>query len=208
MKKRCLSCGGTFTLSGSGKPQKYCRLCQKRPKRGIAPVLSLPASNPLKSLGAKQPFEKGWVARLSWLEDYEGPIALLGPDGELWRLWPSDLTGGEQHWRLFVKGVRNSMIPPPARKAKEQASPMGYRVRLCINAEKELQVLGCGWRIVTCQLRGKKVLLHHNGSTATMKRGAFKELLAANKRVRRKRSALRLVVSNPPLATVTKEAAA
>jgi hypothetical protein len=26
----------------------------------------------------------------------------------------------------------------------------GVKVRLCIEAEKELQVLGCGWRIVTC----------------------------------------------------------
>jgi len=44
---------------------------------------------------------------------------------------------------------------------------------LCIEAEKELQVLGCGWRIVTSQFRGSNVLVHHNGNTATMKRTAF-----------------------------------
>jgi hypothetical protein len=61
----------------------------------------------------------------------------------------------------------------------------GFRVRLCIESEKELQVLGCGWRIVTCQFRDNKVLLHHNGNIATMKRAVFKALIAANKRLRR-----------------------
>jgi hypothetical protein len=84
----------------------------------------------------------------------------------------------------------------------------GFRLRVCIESEKELQVLGCGWRIVTCQCRGNKVFLHHNGSIATMKRKAFKELLAANKRLRRKRPALRLVVSNPPRTTITEAEAA
>jgi hypothetical protein len=79
----------------------------------------------------------------------------------------------------------------------------GFRVRLCIEAEKELQVLGGGWRIVTCQFRGNKVFLHHNGNVATMKRKAFKELLAAIRTVRpkRRRPSLQLVVSNPPCAT-------
>ena len=56
---------------------------------------------------------------------------------------------------------------------------------------------GCGWRIVTSQFRGKNVLLHHNGKTATMKGKAFNEFLSATKRLRRKRPHLRLVVSNP-----------
>ena len=84
----------------------------------------------------------------------------------------------------------------------------GFRVRLSIDAEKELQVLGCGWRIVTCQFRGNNVLLHHDGSVASMKRQAFKELVAANRRLRRKRPKLRLVISNPePSMAVTKQAA-
>jgi hypothetical protein len=83
----------------------------------------------------------------------------------------------------------------------------GFRLRICIEDEKELQVLGCGWRIVTCQFRGNKVFLHHNGSIATMKRKAFKEMLAANKRLRRKRPVLRLVVSNPRPVVVNSEAA-
>ena len=69
-------------------------------------------------------------------------------------------------------------------------------------------MLGCGWRIVTCQFRGNNVLLHHNGSVASMKRQAFKDLVAANRRLRRKRPKLRLVVSNPePSMAVTKQAA-
>ena len=75
----------------------------------------------------------------------------------------------------------------------------GFKLRLCIEGEKELQILGCGWRIVTCQFRGDKVLLHHNGNVATMKRKAFKELLSAVRaaRPKRRRSSLRLAVSNP-----------
>ena len=60
----------------------------------------------------------------------------------------------------------------------------------------ELQVLGCGWRIVTCQFRGNNVLLHHNGSVASMKRQAFTDLVSGNRHLRRKRPKLRLVVSN------------
>ena len=83
----------------------------------------------------------------------------------------------------------------------------GFRVRICIEGEKELQILGCGWRVVTCQFRGKNVLLHHNGNVATMKRPAFKALIAANKRLRRKRPVLRLVVSNPPPVVINSEVA-
>jgi hypothetical protein len=56
----------------------------------------------------------------------------------------------------------------------------------------------CGWRIVTCQFRDNKVFMHHNGNIATMKRKAFKELVAAVRvaRPKRRRPSLRLVVSN------------
>jgi hypothetical protein len=67
--------------------------------------------------------------------------------------------------------------------------------------------VGCSWRIVTCQFRGKHVLFHHNGNTATMKRKAFKALAAAIRAARPKRPRLRLVVSNPsPLITRAKAA--
>jgi len=85
----------------------------------------------------------------------------------------------------------------------------GLRMRTCMEAEKGLQVLGCGWRIVTCQFRGNTVLLHHNGNVATIKRKAFKELLAAVRvaRPKRRKPLLRLVVSNPMPSSVTATAA-
>jgi hypothetical protein len=81
----------------------------------------------------------------------------------------------------------NSHVPltklhsdPPARdpvcvQPDTWPRPWGYKVRLYIEAEEELQQLGCGWR---------KVI------------DAFKALLARNKRP--KRPQLKLVVSNPP----------
>jgi hypothetical protein len=53
MKKRCLSCGVQFTLSGSGKRQKYCSKCARR---GDGRGRGLPASKPLKTKGAEQHF--------------------------------------------------------------------------------------------------------------------------------------------------------
>ena len=55
---------------------------------------------------------------------------------------------------------------------------------------------------------GHQVLLNHNGSVASMQRQAFKELVGANRRLRRKRPKLRLVISNPELRMAeTKQAA-
>lgn len=65
-------------------------------------------------------------------------------------------------------------------------SPWGYRVRVHVEGEKELEPLGSGWRIVIVELDGDQVHLHHDGSTATMKREAFKDFLIANKRARKK----------------------
>lgn len=126
------------------------------------------------------------------MPDRVGPIALLGPEGELWRLWPAgeklkETTDSEgRRWRLAVKDVKDAATTPPPRKAKGPP-PTGYRVRVCIEGEKELEALGCGWRIVTIELDGPKVHLHHNGNTGTIKREAFKAFLAANKAARRNR---------------------
>jgi hypothetical protein len=108
-----------------------------------------------------------------------------------------------------LNGLQASLDEPEPEPAAYQppAKPKGFRVRLCIEDEKELQVLGCGWRVITCQFRGNGVLLHHNGNIATLKRPAFKALITTNKRLRRKRPALRLVVSNPPPPAVNSVAA-
>jgi hypothetical protein len=57
-------------------------------------------------------------------------------------------------------------------------------VRIAIESEPELQVLGCGWRVVTCQFRRSKVLLHAGAQTATIKRKAFKDIIEATRRAR------------------------
>ena len=68
----------------------------------------------------------------------------------------------------------------------------------------EAPVIGCGNRLVTVQFRTRKkkveklVVLHCAGYTATIRREVFKELVASNKRYRkRSKPTLRLVVSNP-----------
>jgi hypothetical protein len=135
-----------------------------------------------------------------------GTTQIIGDD-RLWRVNTEELLRQRERrpkaisWLPTAKTLRRPIIVvgrnDPVRDVDDALRTVkGFRVRICIESEKELQILGCGWRIVTCQLRGKTVLLHHNGNVATMKRPAFKGLLATTKRLRRKRPALRLVVSN------------
>ena len=93
----------------------------------------------------------------------------------------------------------------------ELAPPLkGFRVRLLF--EDQAPAIGSGQRLVLCQFRGKKVILHGGGYTATIKRDAFKELVASNRRYRkrdpqRRKPLLKLVVNNPPADTSKAEAA-
>ena len=165
------------------------------------------------------------------------PIGFTLPDGTNGRAWLASDKGGPKVgddllWRVNIEELlrqkeRRPKTTPWTPTAEALGRPIivvgrndpvqdvddalgrvkGFQVRLCIEVEKELQVLGCGWRIVTVELDGPKVRLHHNGNTATMKRPAFKALIAANKRLRRKRPVLRLVVSNPPPVVINSEAA-
>lgn len=59
MKKKCLSCGRSFILSGSGKPQKYCSECARR---GTVRGRGLPASKSLKTRPQNRP--PGWRVNL------------------------------------------------------------------------------------------------------------------------------------------------
>jgi hypothetical protein len=111
---------------------------------------------------------------------------------------PADVIGTEGCSHIPLTRLKPN---PPARDPQcvepdLWPRPWGYKVRLYIEAEKELQELGCGWRNLIVELDGPRVRLHHNGRVATMKRDAFKELLARDKR--RKRPQLKIVVSNPP----------
>jgi hypothetical protein len=94
-------------------------------------------------------------------------------------------------WKPTAKALRRPIIVygrnDPVRSLNDALGiPVGIRARVFINDQEELQVLGCGQRIVTIQLRGKHVLLHHNHNTAKMKRAAFKEFLKRNKEARRR----------------------
>jgi hypothetical protein len=152
-----------------------------------------------------------------WLASDSKGHRIIGDD-RWWRVNVEELLKRERvqrpvtPWRPTAEALNRPIIVvgrnAPVKDMDDALGVLkGFRVRLCIGAEKELQVLGCGWRIVTCKFRGNKVLLHHNGNTATMKRPAFKALIAANKCLRRKRPVLRLVVSNPPPVAINSEAA-
>jgi hypothetical protein len=152
-----------------------------------------------------------------WLASDRDHSKIIGND-RVWRVNTEELLRRRERrpkaivWLPTAKTLRRPIIVVGRNDSVRDVDDAlgrvkGFQVRLCIEAEKELQVLGCGWRIVTVELDGPKVRLHHNGNTATMKRPAFKALIAANKRLRRKRPVLRLVVSNPPPVVINSEAA-
>jgi hypothetical protein len=160
-------------------------------------------------------------------QDKPNPIGFTLPDGTKGRVWlASKQDGDDRHWHvnfgevLHRRQQRRPVIPwKPTAKAlnrpiivvgrNDPVSDMDVALGVLkgFRAEKELHILGWGWRIVTCQFRGNKVILRYNGNTATMKRRAFKALIAANKRLRRRHPVLRLVLSNRPSVVVNAEAA-
>src|SRR5262249_12674258 len=207
-------------LSGSGYRQKYCPDCRKR---GTAKVRGFSASKALKTKDAWTDFVEGIPpSQLSHLTTPDGDPARTGREGEevYWRVSIAELKDRREKRCDFsepreatadiIRIEGNSHVPltrlkpnPPSRdpacvQADIWPRPWGYNVRVYIEAEKELQELGCGWRTVIVELEGRHVHLHHNGRAATMKRDAFKAFLARNRNARRKRPSLRLVVSNPP----------
>src|SRR6478672_5128997 len=155
----------------------------------------------------------------AWLASGNDGSKIIGDD-RLWRVNTEELLRQRERrhraisWLPTAETLRRPIIVvgrnDPVQDVDDALRTVkGVRIRICIEGEKELQILGCGWRIVTCQFRGNKVLLHHNGSVAAMKRKAFKELLAAVRAVRAKkrRPSLRLVVSNPAPSVLNAEAA-
>ena len=145
----------------------------------------------------------------AWLASDDQGSKIIGDD-RVWRVNTEELLRRKERrpkgitWVPTAKTLHRPIIVvgrnDPVRDVDDALGTVkGFKVRIYIEGEKELQALGCGWRIVTCQFRGNKVLLHHNKNVATMKRRAFKELLAAVRvaRPKRRRPSLRLVVSNP-----------
>jgi hypothetical protein len=228
IKKRCLSCGVQFALSGSGKRQKYCSKCARR---GDGQGRGLPASKTLKTKGAEEhlwtPIPPG---------PNRSPIQFTTPEGDKGRIWVSDRKdreGEDVYWRSAIAEAKKraasaamseanrSRFDSPVdllngrqrgrvklRKAildTELVPPLkGFLVRLYF--ELEAPDIGCGQRLVLCQFRGKKIRLYHyreDGQwmrSTTVRRDVFKDLVAANKRrrIKAQRPQLKLVVSNPP----------
>jgi hypothetical protein len=101
------------------------------------------------------------------------------------------------------------------RKEKPTVPFKGFPVRLML--EMEAPLIGCGNRLVTVQFRNVKrkkkvekfVVLHCAGYTDTIRREAFKEVVASNKKYRKRGRTpkLKLVVNNPPRITIKEEAA-
>jgi len=213
MKKKCLSCGAQFALSGSGKLQKYCSKCARRGEGGGR---GLPASKALKTKGAQKhlwtPIPPG---------PNRSPIQFTTPEGDKGRIWLSDRKdrGGEDvYWRSAIAEAKKeaalarkeneanrSRFDNPVdlvngrlrgkvdlRKSileTELVPPLkGFLVRLYF--ELEAPDIGCGQRLVLCQFRGNKVCLYHyrvDGQwmrSTTVPRDVFRGLVAANKRYR------------------------
>ena len=155
----------------------------------------------------------------AWLASDDQGSRIIGDD-RLWRINAEELLRQKERrfkttpWTPTAEALRRPIIVvgrnDPVRDIDDALQTVkGFKLRICIEGEKELQILGCGWRIVTCQFRGNNVLLHHNCNVATMKRMAFKELVAALRAVRleKRRPSLRLVVSNPVPSVLNAEAA-
>jgi DNA-directed RNA polymerase subunit RPC12/RpoP len=108
VKKRCLSCGVQFALSGSGKRQKYCPKCAKR---GMVRGRGLPASKLLKRKGAKLASDADLgsfvVAQIEAAKDQ--PVSFTTPEGDRVRVYLSgceDRKGDELYWSVNLKGLK------------------------------------------------------------------------------------------------------
>jgi len=110
-----------------------------------------------------------------WLASDDQGSKIIGDD-RVWRVNTEELLRRKERrpkgitWVPTAKTLHRPIIVvgrnDPVRDVDDALGTVkGFRLRICIESEKELQVLGCGWRIVTCQFRGDKVLLRHNGTS-------------------------------------------
>src|SRR5262249_12454655 len=108
MKKKCLSCGVQFALSGSGKRQKYCAKCARR---GVVRGYGLPASKSLKTKTGKiAPRVDLGPFVLAQIRDQKGqPVTFTTPEGARARIWLSgreDRKGEEVYWRVNLEELK------------------------------------------------------------------------------------------------------
>jgi hypothetical protein len=170
---------------------------EKRRNGCFSPTKSKPKKRLLKMGGGP---DLGTFVRDQILaqQDQPNPISFRAPDRTPGRVWlatdqaGAKIIGDGRHWRINIPAA--SKVDAEARAARlaassatvsprSSATPKGIKVRLCIGGEEKLQVLGCGWRNITCQFRGANVVLHHNGNKATIRRAVFKTLISSTRRV-------------------------
>ena len=218
MRKKCHSCGKPFTLTGSGKRQKYCSKTCRNHGDGVSPTPGTEGGSKLLILKAAELRLEEELVReqIERKKHHPSPISFRTPDGVWGRVWlgvGAQCVGGkwrggndwiiadDSHWRLCIKRATELHAPSEPR-TKAIVSHPGFEVRLLL--DDEAPEIGSGLRLVTVQFRGKKVKLHHWAYTATIKREAFNELVASNRRYRKRNQAkpsLRLIVSNPRTVT-------
>ena len=103
-----------------------------------------------------------------WLASDRDHSKIIGDD-RLWRVNTEELLRQRERrpkaisWLPTAKTLNRPIIVvgcnDPVRDVDDALQTIrGFRIRICIESEKELQILGCGWRIVTCQIRGNKIL--------------------------------------------------
>ena len=140
--------------------------------------------------------------RQKYCSNCSSPISFRTPEGVWGRVWLGVgggrdwIIGDDRHWRRCIKRATEPHAPREPR-TKAIVSHGGFKVRLFL--EDEAPEVGSGLRLVTVQFRGKKVKLHHWAYTATIKREAFNELVASNRRYRKRNQAkpsLRLIVGD------------
>jgi hypothetical protein len=141
------------------------------------------------------------TARHAWLASNTSGKRIVG-DEVHWGVNVVDLLARETKkkpraitaWHPTPKALRRPIIVvghnEPVRHLDDALGTVrGISARVFISEQEQLQILGCGQRRVIIQLRGKRVLLHHNGNTAAMKRPEFKEFIARNKAARNRHRA-------------------
>jgi len=105
MRKKCLGCGQSFRLSGSGRRQKYCQMCRSASWRfrGFQPIEN------------KDPNQRGYDTYTPDLSEYvraahrvhpRNPVQFVVPDGRKARVWLGSDTneepkmGDDRHFRV------------------------------------------------------------------------------------------------------------
>ena len=98
----------------------------------------------------------------AWLASDNDGSKIIGDD-RLWRVNTEELLRQKERrpkassWLPTAETLRRPIIVvgrnDPVRDVDDALQyGEGFKLRICIEGEKELQILGCGWRIVTCQI--------------------------------------------------------